>query len=347
MIEEVLPAGLVERIEARSELGEPMCFGDSGAESRILHEGLGLALRPDRSALLLRGPDARRFLQGQITNDVLGLGVGESCYAYHLSPKGRILADLRAIALADEELELDLPSSGLDQLQARLERSLVVSDAEISRPVGRGALLLAGPNLLGALSALALPTPTTGASQSASFAEGELVLRGTADYGTDAVEVWGNQSELRSLVLRLLEGGAEPIGADALRDARIEAGCPRFGVDFGEDNTPAELGRDDAVSYTKGCYVGQEVVARMKAYGDAPKRLVGLSADRSIPEGAPLHAVDDSAELGRVSSSGRGPRVGAPIALAYLRKAHPGTGELIAGSGDEEVRVRVQALPFI
>jgi folate-binding protein YgfZ len=308
---------------------------------------------PDRGVIRVRGADRVRWTNGMVSNDVARLAPGPAssgCHALLLTPQGRILADLHVFAREDE-LWLELAGEALPDVLARLERYVIADDvalADASAAWRRFAL--EGPGAPALLSSAA-----GGPVEVAPDSGVELRIAGAGVVacawgwsGEAAYQIFA-PAEAADAVARAfaVAGGADLVSGDAevLEVLRIEAGTPRQGAELGPDVLPAETGLvGRAVSLAKGCYTGQEIVARMASRGAASHRLVGLrfaepGADLPAP-GAPVAAANEV--VGSVTSACRSDLVGA-IALAYVRTAHAEPGsEVEAGA-----RARVTALPFV
>ncbi len=306
----------------------------AGLESqyRALRESCALVEPGGEGALLVTGPDAVEFLQGQVTNDVAALEPGHGCYALLLNPKGRILADMRILMLDNEELLLHSEQDEL--LRKSLDMYRIGRQVEIA-PTGSTSLHLIGP----AAAEVAGSAPPAGEH---SFVEGELdgvrVLVVRTWIGVDVVYPADRPNVLDTLRQRSTETATR----EAAEIVRIEGGRPRYGVDMTADNLPGEVGLEDrAVSFTKGCYVGQEPVARMHHRGHPNRHLRGLKLAEPERSGQELRR--DGKQVGAIRSTCVSPALG-PIALALVRReVEPGdTVQLSDGSS----AATVVALPF-
>jgi tRNA-modifying protein YgfZ len=285
-------------------------------DHRVLTEGAGFLERSDRAHLTLRGPDAAEYLQGQVTNDVQALSPGEGCYAALLNPKGRILADMRVIAVAPGELWLDLEAvaheTTLRELTMyKIGRKVEIADAGTERTV----LSVIGPRSWEALTRAGIVEGAAPAPEHAWVRGAQDVVVAATDVGFDLLAA---AAAVGSLMESLTAAGAQPASEEAAEVVRMEQGRPRYGVDMGDDNLPGEAGIvERAVSFTKGCYVGQEPVARMFHKGHPNRHLRGLLLSAPVETGTPV--VAGGKEVGRISSTGVSPSHG-PVALAILRR---------------------------
>jgi tRNA-modifying protein YgfZ len=300
-----------------------------------IHEGVAIGSLGLRGQIAVAGKDRASYLQGLLTNDVQALTGGTGCYSAWLTPQGRMLTDLHVFESGDMML-LDVPADQLTSTLQRLDQFLFSEDVQLA-------------DLAGSLRGVWLHGPGAAASIEGVIA-GVTGVAGWPDYGnargefngTPAVVARVNQlgvpgfclyvaaEQEPALLERLREAGAVQAEASALEAARIEAGYPLFGVDMTGDTIPLEAGIEQrGISFTKGCYVGQEVIIRVlhRGHGRVAKRLVGLQIDGAVPEaGAKLLA--GTRDVGVVTSAARSPRHGA-IALGYLHRDFFTTGTAV------------------
>ncbi|HET6505805.1 MAG TPA: glycine cleavage T C-terminal barrel domain-containing protein [Baekduia sp.] len=298
--------------------------------------GAALVDRSEAGKLLLTGPQAREFLDGQVSNDIAKLDAGHGRYATLLTNKGRMLADLRALALQDDALLLVTERPALQALFDQIRRGLIGWQAQLHKRTLQLALFsLIGPKAEDVARAAGLPIPGAEEHDVVAYDGDGAVVR--TDLGLDVLPTAEHADATRDA---LLAAGAVATSEDAAEIVRVESGRPRFGRDADESAMPEEAGIvDRAVSFQKGCYVGQETVARLHWKGKPNRHLRGLRADAPLTPGTPVLLGDR--EIGRVGTAVVSPRLG-PIALAILRReAEPG-GTVRAGDAD----VRVVALPF-
>jgi folate-binding protein YgfZ len=303
---------------------------------RILREEAGVAERGARSCLDVTGPDAVEFLQGQVTNDVEALEPGRGCYALLLNPKGRILADMRVLMRSAEELSLDGDAVAMETVAANLRTYKIGRKVEISPSPDRKVSSVIGPK---ARELLGLDPP----SDENAFVEGDgngaKLLAVATDAGVDLLFPASEPAVVEQLI-----AGIQPVSEDAAEVLRIERGRPRFGIDMSDENLPGELGLEErAVSFTKGCYVGQEPVARMHHRGHPNRHLRGLALTQPAATGEPVTSGDGdgAGEVGRVGSTAVSPALG-PIALALIRREVEVGAQVLAGGGP----AKVVRLPF-
>ena len=308
------------------------------AEYRTITEACGLLDRSERGKLALTGSDAASFLQGQVSNDVERLTPGSGCYAAFLTPKGKMLGDVRILQTGDELL-LDTERSALQALFNMIRRFSLGYLVELhKRTLERGLLSLIGPESLDVVGNLPLPAEEH-AHLPTSLADVSVRAIRT-DVGIDLLCDRADTEPLRTW---LLDAGAVPVAEAAAECLRVERGRPRYGVDLDETVIPQEAGLNDrAVSFTKGCYVGQETVARLYYRGKPNRQLRGIRLTGQAEPGDELGF--EGRTVGRITTVARSPRLG-PIALAIVRReAEPGSTVSVGDGG--EVTGEVTELPF-
>jgi folate-binding protein YgfZ len=307
------------------------------AAYRALTAGAGLVDRSEMGKLALSGDQAAEMLNGQVSNDVEALAAGTGCYAALLTNKGKMLGDLRVLHTGDELL-LVTERSALQALFDQLRRGMIGWRAELhKRTLERGLLSLIGPRARAVAGASELPAGEH-ANAWADVAGARVLLVAT-DLGVDVVCASEDTPRVRAA---LLDAGAVAVDEAAAELLRVESGRPRYGIDLDETTIPQEAGLNDrAVSFTKGCYVGQETVARLHWRGKPNRHLRGLRLSAPAPAGTPLRLGER--EVGRLGSVAVSP-VHGPIALAIVRR-EAGVGDTLA-VGDGAVSAQVVELPF-
>jgi tRNA-modifying protein YgfZ len=310
------------------------------ADYRTITEACGLLDRSDRGKLALTGSEARSFLQGQVTNDVEALAAGRGCYAAFLTPKGKMLGDLRILA-TDGELLLDTERVALQGLFNMIRRFSIGYDMELhKRTLERGLLSLIGPGAAAAAGAGSLPADEH-AHTPVSVPGSDLTARAIrTDVGIDLLCDAGDVDALRDA---LEHAGVVAVSAAAVECLRVERGRPRYGVDLDDTVIPQEAGLNErAVSFTKGCYVGQETVARLYYRGKPNRQLRGLRLSGPASPGDELSF--EGRVAGRLANVAESQRLG-PIALALVRREAP-PGSTVAVIDDDGVTGEVTELPF-
>lgn len=364
---------IAERIEAHTEY--EAVRGGSGA---------GLFDLSARGRVRVSGGEAVQFLNGLVTNDVKTLAPGAWMLAAFPNPQGRLLAFARVSRASDEaSFIVETEPATRTTVFSALERFTLAGDFKVSDLTEETAQF----SLQGA-KAREIAAALFGAD-AARLARGgvAVVSRGgetitlscATHTGEDGFDLFVETRGARALWDALVAAGARPCGFDALETLRVEAGVPRYGVDVSEANVVSEAGLDEAVSYTKGCYVGQEIIARIHWRGHVAKKLAGLVFDDAVTVAGEAEAVaseveragahvdelkearagddgrelkiktaDGAREIGRVTSSVFSPRLQKRIALGTLKYDFlaPGTEVLIESAAGAQ-RARVVALPFV
>jgi folate-binding protein YgfZ len=306
------------------------------AEHQTLLEGCGVLDRSERGRLALTGPGAIEFLGGQVTNELEGLQPGEGVYAAFLTHKGKMLGDLRILAVADPagavELLLDTERAALQGLFDMIRRFKIGYDVELhKRTLETGQLSLIGPR---SEQVLALTGLAAAEHANTSVMVGSIGARAVrTDVGVDLICA---AAETEGLLEALGDRGASLVGEAAAECLRIEHGRPRYGIDLDDTVIPQEAGLNErAVSFTKGCYVGQETVARLFYKGKPNRHLRGLRLSEPAAAGEELRLGERA--LGRLTSVADSPTLG-PIGLALLRReAEVGAMVQLAGGAGAEV----------
>jgi folate-binding protein YgfZ len=304
---------------------------------RALTEGAGVVDRSETGKLALTGAQAKELLNGQVSNDVEALTPGRGCYAALLTNKGKMLGDLRVLD-AGGELLLLTERVALQALFDQIRRGAIGWDAELhKRTLQQGLLSVIGPRARDLTGAGDLPAEEH--ANRAGGIGGARVLLVATDLGVDVVCA---AEDTPRVLAALVDAGAVAVDEAAAEVVRVESGRPRYGVDLDDRTIPQEAGLNDrAVSFTKGCYVGQETVARLHWRGKPNRHLRGLRLSAPAETGAPLRAGDR--EVGTLGSAAVSPANGA-IALALVRReVEPGATLAV---GDADVTARVVDQPF-
>ena len=308
-------------------------------EFTALTQAAGWLDQSDRSRLCLLGADRARFLHGQVTNDINGLGEFTGCYAALVNAKGKMESDLFAYRLADEIL-LDFEPGLTAAVQARLERYVIAEDVEIADVAPHfGLLTMQGPQAEAVLTELDLPAPTE--PLTVAQTEDEIYIVHQPRLGTvgfdlfipiDAMNAWRDR----------LATTAPQCQMPAFEKARVLATIPRFGVDLTTDHLPPEGGLETrAISYAKGCYIGQEIIARIRTYGKVNKVLRGLTLEGAAAAGDPV--LHEGTPVGTLSSVCLEPSA----ALAIIKRTACELGTVLSvDTKNGSVSAQVATLPF-
>jgi tRNA-modifying protein YgfZ len=307
------------------------------AAYRALTEGAGLADRSELGKLALTGDQAAEMLNGQVSNDVEALAPGTGCYAALLTNKGKMLGDLRVLDTGDELL-LITERAALQALFDQLRRGMIGWRAELhKRTLEQGLLSLVGPRARAIAGAGDLPAAEH-ANARAEIGDAHVLLVAT-DLGVDVLCAADDTARVRDA---LIAAGAVAVDEAAAELVRVESGRARYGIDLDETTIPQEAGLNErAVSFTKGCYVGQETVARLHWRGKPNRHLRGLRLSAPASAGTPLRLGER--EVGRLGSVAVSP-VHGPIALAIVRR-EAAVGDTLA-VGDGGITAHVVELPF-
>jgi folate-binding protein YgfZ len=323
--------------------------------------GAAFLERESRGKIAVAGNDRKTYLHAMLTNDIATLEPGTGCYAAYLTAQGRMITDLRVLEVGDMTL-LELRAGDVPAVLEKLDAFIFTEDVRLGDLTAAFAeIRVAGPSAASVVAAaLGRGTPP-GTPPSAenlrawpefrnarAALEGQMVLVvATRELGVPGFDLFVEHAHRGRLADALAAAGAERMSDQAAGVLRIEAGTPLFGVDMDAETIPLEAGIEGrAISFSKGCYPGQEVIVRVvhRGGGRVARRLVGLTLadDRTPSPGEPLYAGDR--EVGKIRSAAWSPSLGRPVALAYAHRdfTDPGT-ELRVGSA----RAIVTALPFV
>ena len=304
---------------------------------RALREEAGF-LRRDRAALLVRGGDATEYLQGQLTNDVEALEPQHGCYAALLDRKGHLQSDMRVLRLDNGEIWLDLEPDPAPAVLKHLRTYSIGREVEIEDASARWAI----SSLIGPRAGELAGFEGLGPEHAQRFREwdGVEVLAVATDIGLDLLT---RVEQAASLAELLRVAGAAEVSEPAAEIIRVESGRPRFGLDMGPESMPAEAGiTERAVNFDKGCYIGQEPVARLHYRGKPNRTLRGLRLSEPADHGAAL--LLGEREVGTIGTACLSPALG-PIALAIVRREAQNGDRLAVGDG--RATAEVAELPFI
>ncbi len=303
---------------------------------RALREEAGYLAR-ERTALIVRGADAAEYLQGQLTNDTEALEREEGRYAALLDRKGHLQSDMRLLHLENDEIWIDLEPGPAPGVLKHLRTYSIGRDVEVEDVTERWAIT----SLIGPRSVQLAGFEGLGPEHAQRFREwdGTDVLAVATDVGLDLLTSADQAASLSEL---LRAAGAAEVSEQAAEIIRVESGRPRFGLDMGPESMPAEAGiTERAVDFEKGCYIGQEPVARLHYRGKPNRTLRGLRLSSPAEHGDPLLLGDR--EVGTVGTVCLSPALG-PIALAIVRREAAEGDRLAVGGGG--VTAEVVGLPF-
>jgi tRNA-modifying protein YgfZ len=300
-----------------------------------LTQGVGCAELPGRTIIAVTGADRAQFLQSFTTNDIKKLVPSAGCEAFVTSSQGKTLGHVLIFCEANQ-YSLDTTQGQAAALISHFERYVITEDVQFSdRSDERADLLVAGPNAAKVLAQLIDSNPPTKllAHVPATIAGRSVILRRVEYTVPRSYFAQTAASDAQEVAAAICRAGAVRCQSEAVEAVRLEGGVPVFGIDITPDNLPQEVARDaQAISFTKGCYLGQETVARIDAIGHVNRLLVGLKfSGKQIPPAATALLAGDQA-IGHVTSAVWSPRLDAPLALAYIRRTHAKKGSLLSSS---------------
>jgi len=320
--------------------------GDVRAEFQELLTGCGIHELNWRRKATLTGSDRVRWLNGIITNNIRDLSPGQGVYAFLLNPQGRILGDLNAYARA-ESLVIDTDAAQLPKILELFDHYIIMDEVEVRESTGNiGAIGLKGPSARATLQAAGIDFPEL---QPLSFVDVSwrniplTVIRGDGP-SVASYEIWTTPESIGSIREALEKSGAKPVGTTALNYVRIAEGIPQYGQDIRERDLPQETEQERALHFIKGCYIGQEIVERIRSRGAVHRKFTGFKVDGALP--APGMKIQiDAKEVGEITSSTALPIANGqyPVALGYIRREVGTPGKQIEL---ETTKLTIANLPF-
>ncbi len=321
-------------------------FGDAAAEFKALLQGCAVFDLGWQARLLVSGKDRTRWLNGMITNNIRDLAPGRGVYAFVLTPQGRNQGDLTAYNRG-EYLLLTTDRAQAPGLTAILKRYIIMDQVEIEEISDKlSAIGVAGPQAQQVLRDAGIDVSQLEAGQVIDTVWRDLgiSIARSVQPNMDCYEIWFAAENADKIWEALMSAGATPVGSDAFELWRIARGVPRYAVDLRERDLPQETGQQHALNFSKGCYIGQEIVERIRARGNVHRAFVGfeLQGDPPAP-GTKIRANDK--DVGEITSAARVPFPSGQrtVALGYVRRevATPGT---IVQVGEQSATVAT--LPF-
>jgi folate-binding protein YgfZ len=315
------------------------------SDEAAVREGAAIGSISARAQIAVAGPDRATYLQGLLTNDIQALPDGSGCYAAWLSPQGRMLTDMHVLQSSGMIL-LDVPAAEAAAVLARLDQFLFSEDVRLeSLAEAMTGVWIHGPqaasviaNVVSGFSRTALDAWSNYHHDTATFDGNPVSVARIDQLGVPGFCVFLARAAAEPFVAAAVSAGARVVSAEALHAARIEAGYPLFGVDMTDDTLPLEAGIEErAISFSKGCFVGQEVVIRVlhRGHGRVVKKLVGLKLSGEMPAGTKI--LSGEREIGVLTSVGHSPRLG-DIALGYVHRDFTTAGTTVL-TGDREAVV--------
>jgi folate-binding protein YgfZ len=315
-------------------------------EFRALKSTCGTYDLASRAKIRLTGADRTRWLNGMVTNNIRDLADGHGVYAFLLNPQGHILGDLYAFNLGDE-IVVDTASSQLDKILATFDHYIIMDDVEVANLSDEiHSIGIAGPNarqtLVAAGFTIADLIPLQIADIEWRGQKIRIVRGGHESY--PSFEIWASPDTAREAFSALTQSGAKPVSSEALDLYRIALGTPRYGQDIRERDLPQETEQHRALNFSKGCYVGQEIVERIRSRGNVHRKFTGFHIDGPPPAPGTKIQLQDK-DIGEITTSAIIPASTGiqTVALGYIRRE--------AGAPGKEVRIaeslaRVAELPF-
>ena len=328
------------------EAASPSDFGDVRGQFQALIFSSGVHDLSSRAKTSLTGGDRVRWLNGMITNNIRDLAPGHGVYAFLLNPQGRILGDLYAYNRS-ESLLVDTDQSQVEKILAVFDKYIIMDDVEVANVGGQiAAIGITGPNSRESLRAAGLEIP---ALEPLQFAEitwrqiGLTVVRGDSQR-VESFELWLAPENVAQVREALVNAGAKPVGAQALELLRIAAGVPRYGTDIRERDLPQETEQERALNFTKGCYVGQEIVERIRSRGQVHRKFTGFEVHGELPAAGSKIQVEGK-DIGEITSVASLPLASGDrrVALGYIRREAAAPGKVVEAGGSE---ARVANFPF-
>jgi folate-binding protein YgfZ len=315
----------------------PAATVELDGQYRVLREEAGYLERPHRTKLLAKGAEAVDYLHSQLTNDIEAVTPDRGCYTALLDRKGHMQSDMRVLHLSTGDIWLDMEEVGAGAVLRHLSMYKVGRDVEVEDASSDWVIV----SLIGPTAPEAAQTQPLSPEHAQRYHEldGVEILASATDLGLDLITRSDQAPELRRL---LAEGGAVEVSEDAAEILRVESGRPRFGREMDTSTIPEEAGINErAIDFEKGCYIGQETVARLHYKGKPNRHLRGLRLESPANAGDVVRL--DERELGKVGTPCVSPALG-PIALAIIRReASPGDTVSV---GDAGTPAEVVELPF-
>jgi aminomethyltransferase len=341
------PAGGLFRTGTYFGCSLPAQFAGIEIEYRIARDRVALLDAGFYAVAEFTGPDRVRYLNAITTNDVKSLALGAGNIGLLLSPQGRILAELATLALESSHLVLS-HAMARQRTHETLEKFIILDDVTLTdRTSEFGALLVEGagaPVFLRQLCGAELEAMAEHAHAEISAGEVPCRLVRRSHFGRPGALLLAPRESLGALWSQLADAaraaGGGPVGWEAANSLRLEAGMPWFGRDFDDSVIPHEAGLEDShISFTKGCYTGQEIVERVRSRGQVNRRRVSLRFDSEAPPALPARLLADGKEVGRVTSAGYSFAARTAIGMGYVRREQSAPGQRLTTSGSVAAEV--------
>jgi len=317
----------------------------SGAEFHALVSACGVYELSSRARISLTGGDRVRWLNGMVTNNIRDLAVGRGVYAFLLNPQGHILGDMYAYHRG-ESLVIDTDQSQAQKILAAFDHYIIMDDVEAANISEHlAAIGIAGPKSPDVLHGAGMELPPLDPLQFADLTwQGTNLTIVRGDYpSVESYEVW-LAPEKTAVLMNALIPAAALVGAPALELLRIACGIPRYGQDIRERDLPQETEQQRALHFSKGCYIGQEIVERIRSRGGVHRAFAGFEVDGPLPAaGTKIQA--DGRDVGEITSAASLPCAGGDrsVALGYIRREFAAPGRAVQAGN---IKLTVAALPF-
>jgi len=324
-------------------------FSDPQAELEALHAGCGVYDLGYRAKLVITGSDRVRWLNGMVTNNIRDLAVGQGVYAFLLNPQGRILGDLYAYNRG-ESIVIETDQSQVEKILATFDHYIIMDDVEVKNISGEmTALGISGPRsrevarAAGIEIAESMPLQIFDATCTCDCDCTRCTCVRGENAQHESYELWLSPGDTKKTWDALVAHGATPAGSDALELLRIQSGIPLYGVDIRERDLPQETEQARALNFNKGCYIGQEIVERIRSRGAVHRKFTGFVWTNGDTVAPGSKVVVGEKEAGEITSARLTGEHHPGLALGYLRReaAIPGKEVVIGGTP-----ARVAELPF-
>jgi folate-binding protein YgfZ len=303
-------------------------FADPQLELAALLGGCGIYDVGFRGRISLAGGDRTRWLNGMVTNNIRDLALGRGVYAFLLNPQGRILGDMSAYNLG-ETIVVETDRSQVEKIVATFDHYIIMDDVEVTDISEKQTTLgLAGPKSRAILNAAGIEVPEMQPLQMITprcncdcGCVSCTVVRGEDEHH-ESYEIWLAPQDVYKTWRTLLAAGATPVGSEALEMHRVAAGIPIYGIDIRERDLPQETEQMRALNFNKGCYVGQEIVERIRSRGNVHRKFTGLLVEGAAAIVAGAKIISNEKEVGEVTSVATLPTPSGErtVALGYIRR---------------------------
>ncbi len=325
-------------------LPPPADFGNVRAEFQVLVASAGVYKRSARAKVSLTGSDRVRWLNGMVTNNIRDLAPGQGVYAFLLNPQGHILGDLYAYN-REESLLVDTDQAQLEKILAVFDKYIIMDDVEVAAEK-LAAIGIAGPKSREALQAAGFAVPDLAPLQfvATTWQQTAVTLVRGDNPRVESFELWLAPGDVDLVYEALVKAGANAVGTAALDLLRIAEGTPRYGIDIRERDLPQETEQERALNFSKGCYVGQEIVERIRSRGQVRRKFTGFEINGPLPAPGSKVLVEGK-DVGEITSTASLPLAGGErrVALGYIRREVATPGRQVETEGSA---ASVTNLPF-